>query len=118
MLKQWNSPESPYQVVVMFKWRTYFDTVIIGCSTRREVAHVFWQLRRARRSAAKAPRHSVADFPQFGYRWLACRWLEVSYSHFDIQRRTYVDSKPHMLTPGRTPRPLNLKPRSIFDLII
>ena len=117
MLKQWGHEYAPYQVVVMFRWSTYFDTVHIGCQTRSEVAHVYWQLRRAAKDARRAPRHSVPSFPLFGFRWLRCRWLEISYSYFSIDRKTYTDSKPHMLPPARLRAPRTLRPKSIFDLI-
>lgn len=117
MLKQWGSSSAPYRVVVMFKWRTYFDTVHIGCQNRSEVARVYWQLRRAARDARRAPRHSVPPFPEFGFRWLRCRWLEVSYSYFSIERRVYVDGRSHMIPPARLRAPRTMRPKSIFDLI-
>lgn len=117
MLKQWGSPSAPYQIVVMFPWRTYFDTVHIGCQSRSEVARVYWQLRRAARDARRAPRHSVPSFPEFGFRWLRCRWLEVSYSYFSIERHVYFDSRSRMLPPARLRAPRTLRPKSIFDLI-
>lgn len=123
MLKQWQNPYAPYQVVIQFQWRTFFETVHIGCETRSDVARAYWQLRQARKAAARAPRHSVPQFPRFGYRWLRCRWIVVSYSRYIKEKGIYVEGKTHMLPPARLERPLwyygrEFKPHSIFDLIL
>lgn len=82
MLKSWGNVNNAYYFLQFrFKWRDSWETVSIAYESQKDVARGLWSYRRARRAVGSLGHTSyvkASRFPQFGFRWLACRWCTVS----------------------------------------